>query len=296
MPLPKSAQTLRTYRPGSDNLAEDYLALFPRNSPMIRQLRSTLYHPGFISRAHNVSDLAFFFTVTGRCEVRCSKEGTVSEGTLTAGRLFVREAGGSITFVTRDQPWEFRKLIVADSIRQRWPHPFLQNLPVILTIHHVTRINTLFDQMLDLVQAPSPRTYRLCNDLLPVLLEMIALDQSERPGPANAARAKFLECKEFIDTHYEEIRGIADVAAQCHLSGPHLWRLFQRFHGSSPAHYLRQVKLTRAVQLLQSSPLTIGQIADQLGYPDPQTFSRAFKQAIGCSPSHIRFSPEQEVQ
>jgi len=58
--------------------------------------------------------------------------------------------------------------------------------------------------------------------------------------------------------------------------------------------------MARAIQWLQSSPLSIKEIAARLAYPDPQSFSRAFRQMTGRPPSayrsHIPFSEKDRLR
>jgi AraC-like DNA-binding protein len=51
---------------------------------------------------------------------------------------------------------------------------------------------------------------------------------------------------------------------------------------------LHQVRFERACELLQSSPATIAQIAHRLGFSDAANFSRAFRRAIGTTPTAYR--------
>lgn len=51
---------------------------------------------------------------------------------------------------------------------------------------------------------------------------------------------------------------------------------------------LEQVRHTKATQLLETSPLSIDEIAERLGYSDPSNFGRAFRKWEGVSPSVYR--------
>lgn len=53
---------------------------------------------------------------------------------------------------------------------------------------------------------------------------------------------------------------------------------------------LDQVRHSKATNLLASSPLSIDEIADRLGYSDPSNFGRAFRKWEGMSPSSYRAS------
>ena len=68
----------------------------------------------------------------------------------------------------------------------------------------------------------------------------------------------------------------------------HFLRLFRQCYGLSPYQYLQEQRLSKAKYLLKSSALAIGEIADELGFENPNSFSRLFKLRTGYYPSEYR--------
>ena len=64
-------------------------------------------------------------------------------------------------------------------------------------------------------------------------------------------------------------------------------RDFQSIYGESPAKWIREKRLARAKQILQSSRLSVADVAYSLGFENPTHFSRIFKQQYGISPSAL---------
>ena len=64
-------------------------------------------------------------------------------------------------------------------------------------------------------------------------------------------------------------------------------RDFQSIYGESPAKWIREKRLARAKQILQSSRLSVADVAYCLGFENPTHFSRIFKQQYGISPSAL---------
>jgi transcriptional regulator GlxA family with amidase domain len=58
--------------------------------------------------------------------------------------------------------------------------------------------------------------------------------------------------------------------------------------GISPADFLREARMKRAVQLLRTTDKTVSEVAFAVGFNDPKYFSRCFRQSIGQSPSDMK--------
>jgi len=81
---------------------------------------------------------------------------------------------------------------------------------------------------------------------------------------------------------------VAELARSAGYSPVHFARLFKKATGALPREFIIQVRIERAKQLLRESSLSIGEIADALGYSDVFFFSRQFKARAGLSPSGFR--------
>ncbi|MCK9543386.1 MAG: AraC family transcriptional regulator, partial [Novosphingobium sp.] len=77
------------------------------------------------------------------------------------------------------------------------------------------------------------------------------------------------------------------IAAESGLS-PHKLRRLLRGEGTSIATLRQNVRRDRAFRLLSGSNATIEAIADELGYREARSFTRAFRQWTGQSPSAWR--------
>jgi AraC family transcriptional regulator len=72
------------------------------------------------------------------------------------------------------------------------------------------------------------------------------------------------------------------------VTGPHLCRLFKRHTGYTPSQTVRLARLDRAASLLARSNYSVKEISCLCGFATPFHFSRAFKEAYGASPQHLR--------
>jgi len=55
-----------------------------------------------------------------------------------------------------------------------------------------------------------------------------------------------------------------------------------------PSTYLQHLRIDTARTLLEASDLGVDQIALQVGYGDPSSFSRLFRDRLGLSPGAYR--------
>lgn len=64
-------------------------------------------------------------------------------------------------------------------------------------------------------------------------------------------------------------------------------RDFQSIYGETPAKWIREKRLSKARQMLQSSRMSVADVAYSLGFENPTHFSRIFKQQYGLPPSAV---------
>ena len=81
---------------------------------------------------------------------------------------------------------------------------------------------------------------------------------------------------------------IEELAEQVHLSRAQFVRRFHALVGRSPIHFIIQTRLERARLLIEETDMSLGQIAEVLGYQDVAYFSRQYKRYMGQSPGAIR--------
>ncbi|MBO5769308.1 MAG: helix-turn-helix transcriptional regulator, partial [Bacteroidales bacterium] len=55
--------------------------------------------------------------------------------------------------------------------------------------------------------------------------------------------------------------------------------------GLSPVDFVLQIRIKRAIQLMQTRNFSIAEVAYKTGFNDPKYFSRCFKKFHGESPS-----------
>lgn len=81
---------------------------------------------------------------------------------------------------------------------------------------------------------------------------------------------------------------VEDVAKAVGYSSSRLSHLFSAYTGQSVADHVRRLRMERARDLLETTDLTVSEVARRVGYGDPAHFSRAFKRSERLSPNAFR--------
>ena len=88
---------------------------------------------------------------------------------------------------------------------------------------------------------------------------------------------------------------LLELAQAVNLSVWRLSHIFTSEVGKSPMQYLRQLRMDRAKHLLETSFLSVKEIAYQVGLNDESHFVRDFKKVYGDAPSRYRLRSQQEA-
>jgi len=103
-----------------------------------------------------------------------------------------------------------------------------------------------------------------------------------------AQRRPIAELQAWIGDHPDADLSVAQLAERAGMSPRNFARVFAKEVGSSPAAYVRGVRLETARRRLEQSTDTLDQIADQCGFGTTESLRRAFQQSVGVPPAAYR--------
>ncbi len=92
----------------------------------------------------------------------------------------------------------------------------------------------------------------------------------------------------YIRQSYNQKVTLEDLSRVSSVSPQHLIRLFQKHLKTTPRQYINKCKAMYAIDMMRRGDLTIREIAYELGFDDPNYFSRFFKKEVQASPRQRR--------
>lgn len=92
----------------------------------------------------------------------------------------------------------------------------------------------------------------------------------------------------YIQEHYMEDISNSDIGLALSFHPNYLNRLMIKHTGRSLHQYLLYYRLTKALDRLQSTSLSVAEIAERSGFTDAGHFTKAFKKQFGSSPKEMR--------
>lgn len=122
-------------------------------------------------------------------------------------------------------------------------------------------------------------------------VHLVRMYRADEPGlkPANALPAYRLQrvikrMQASLDTAFN----LSVFAAEAGLGDYYFSRLFHRATGHSPSQYFIQLRLAKARHLLLHTPMTIIEVALEVGYASAGHFAQVFRRHMGMTPRDYR--------
>ncbi|MEI6412577.1 MAG: AraC family transcriptional regulator, partial [Bacteroidota bacterium] len=150
------------------------------------------------------------------------------------------------------------------------------------------RVRTVFDILNQLLNADQQLAdSEIILAYLNLLLSELnsAYFKNESVNILNTNLSKFVEFKLVVETHLTEQPSINTIAEKLALTTNSLYRLVKEHAGTSPKDFFTNRLMIEAQRKLRYSNLSVKELAYELGFNDPDYFSRLFKKSTGKSVS-----------
>ena len=93
---------------------------------------------------------------------------------------------------------------------------------------------------------------------------------------------------EYIEKNYTQPMTNGFLAELCSVSQECFIRTFKKYYNTTPHKYILDLKIFKAKEYLADRSLSVGEIADRLGFESSTSFSNMFRKKVGVSPKQYR--------
>ena len=107
---------------------------------------------------------------------------------------------------------------------------------------------------------------------------------------SNRSKNLIVKAKDYINEHYAEAISVKDVADAVCISESYFKSIFKKSSGYSYSEYLTVVRIDQAKNLLNTTEKSVTEIAFDVGYQTPNSFSSLFKRETGMTPTQWKNS------
>ena len=115
---------------------------------------------------------------------------------------------------------------------------------------------------------------------------------SHTPRNVRSAHERVVASIEMLRRDWLRARTLAELAAAAHVSVAHYSALFRRQTGFAPIDFIIRQRVQHACRLLDTTELSVGEVAGRVGYEDPYYFTRCFRRVMGRAPRSYREVPK----
>lgn len=98
---------------------------------------------------------------------------------------------------------------------------------------------------------------------------------------------RLLPAKKLLDTEYMNSQSTAELAELCGMSVTNFRRMFTKLFAMPPVEYRMNKRILRAKDLLLSGQYSVSEASHEVGFTDPNYFTRVFRAHEGISPSEF---------
>jgi PAS domain S-box-containing protein len=122
-----------------------------------------------------------------------------------------------------------------------------------------------------------------------VVVGLVGISRDLRaPGDAEMIPKSLASTLEYLESNFSEVVSPARLAARAGLTPARFARLIKRIFRLTPSQLITQTRLAAASRLLEESDRPVADVALECGFYDHSAFTRAFRSALGLTPSAFR--------
>lgn len=229
----------------------------------------------------------FHFVVKGKGIYKCGGK----EFSIEKGMGFLIKPGEETFYqADRNDPWEYYFVAFHGIIAQKIIKEIVWSEGYIFYAENEDIIKRCMKNLCKEKETCAWSEYKVLGELYLLLAELIRQKSLQNEMSVNEKTESALErAVVYIKENATSPDCcVAGIAKHVNMDRTSLYRLFKRRFGISIIQYLRNYRMDKAASLLQSTDLTVKEIAVKVGMPDYPHFCKSFKVHNGYSPLEYR--------
>ncbi len=271
--------------------------LFSRKSPVLHSMLSSCGYQKESSDSYdwdgikrgNSEFVLWQYTLSGRGRLRFEKE---NYDVLPGQAMLLYFPHDNRYYLPSDSEyWEFLYICMHGRELMRLFRDIVRQQGALLKLREDgealrSGVSIIEDALMERISSPfesSARAYSFTMSLLKESGGVPDNQMEERPDFIKAVM-------NFCEAHYQKNIGVSEMAEVSGYSRYHFSRLFQDYMKEAPALYLKNLRLKKALRVLQTKNLAIKDLASECGFSDCSYFCRVFRETYGMSPEMLRKS------
>lgn len=169
----------------------------------------------------------------------------------------------------------------------RFQNNFFRKDQVVYHVGVQDNIVQLYEQAIQVAMEEKAACQQFLAGIANLILGM-TMYYAQNCGFDNKAAEQIDKAKVIIRENLLDNITAEEVASKVNMSYSWFRKLFKEYTGLSPAHYIQELKMQQAKQLLSTSRRTVKEIAYSLNFEELTYFSQVFKKYTGFTPISYR--------
>ena len=163
---------------------------------------------------------------------------------------------------------------------------------IVLDFSETPQVRAIFESLIEEYRrsgaASAAMMTALMNQCLIEVLRRVSEENEVLPWLSALDDPRLARVIQTVLDHPEQAHTLDSLAETAHMSRSTFIRHFEKCFGRTPMDYLRDVRLRRGAQLLQTTGHSVDGITGKVGFASRSHFSKAFQEQFGVSPMEFR--------
>ena len=242
-----------------------------------------------VSRGRTLQEYQLLYIVEGGGELVLDGSGRHK---ISAGDMFMIFPGQWHTYKPdTESGWsEYWIGFRGENIDNRVERGFFSDKRPVYRIGYNKQMEQLYREAIDIASSQPPFFQQLLAGVVNHILGLMfmTMHNNQLTGSQKALPELMTRAKQYIEQAVESDIRMPQIAEKLNISYSAFRHLFKLYTGLSPAHYLADLRIFRAKELLRRSHISIKEISYMLRFDSPEYFTTMFKRKTGLTPSQFR--------